>query len=49
MLYIDVTKVDRNVVAHVVMTIHICFNVYVPNVSSVPYGYCKCFVWMLQK
>jgi hypothetical protein len=24
------------------------FQVYVPNISSVSYVYCKCFIWMLQ-
>jgi hypothetical protein len=33
-LCIDIVKVDRDV-AHVVMSMHI-FQVYVPNVSSVP-------------
>jgi hypothetical protein len=56
-LYIDVVEVDRDV-AHVGMAIHVSFQVYVPNVSSVLnicckhmfqvfHTYvCKCFILM---
>jgi hypothetical protein len=46
--HVDVVKVDRDV-AHGAMAIHVCFEVYVPNVSSVSDVCCKCFIWILQK
>jgi hypothetical protein len=45
-LYMDGAKVDRDV-AHVVMAMHVCFQVYVLNVLSVQEVCCKCFIWML--
>jgi hypothetical protein len=52
-LYMDGVKVDRDVI-RVVMAIHVCFQVYILNVSSVPEVCCKCFyldvayIFMLQ-
>jgi hypothetical protein len=40
-LYIDVANIDRDV-AHVIMAIHVCFNV-----SSTSDECCNCFIWML--
>ena len=47
-MYIDVAKVDQDI-AHVVIAIHICFKVYVPNVSSVPDICCTLFYLNVSK
>jgi hypothetical protein len=46
LLYMDGVKVDRDV-ARVVRAMHVCFQVYVLNILSIPEVHCKCFIWML--
>ena len=48
MFYIDVAKVDQDI-AYVAMVIHVCFQVYIPNVSSALDVCCQRFIYMLQK
>jgi hypothetical protein len=45
--HIDVAKVDQYI-ANIAMAIHVCYNIYVPNVSYVFQKYfCKYFVLTL--